>query len=219
MTVTPAPRTSWCMRLGEGEHVGLGRRVAGRVGQGLHPGGGGDVEDARRGRADHVGQERRGQRHRRLDQDPDLLELAGGVGLVKGAAGGKAGVVDQDLDVEPERLRCGRAVAGARPPWTRSAADRLGADAVLVVSSRGELVELLLAPRDEDQVVAAAGQLAGDLGADPGRGAGDQRGGRVRRGWGGSPPRSLHALPTRHGRRIPPNGGTPARHVPAAGPA
>ena len=133
-----------------------------------------------------AGQERRGQRDRRLDQHPDLLELARGIGLMKGAAGGKAGVVDEDLDIEPERRRCGPGAAAREAALPRSQP---------IVSARmpwlggelcGELVEPVLAPGDEHEVVAAAGELAGDLGADPGRGAGDQRGerrvGRLRLG-------------------------------------
>ena len=47
--------------------------------------------------------------------------------------------------------------------------DRLGANAVLGGELVGELAQALLAPGDQGDAVAAAGELAGDLGADPGR--------------------------------------------------
>jgi len=52
--------------------------------------------------ADHVRGEGRGQRDRRLDEYADLLELAHGIGLMEGAAGGKAGVVDQHVDLDAQ---------------------------------------------------------------------------------------------------------------------
>lgn len=39
----------------------------------------------------------------------------------------------------------------------------------------GELAQTLLPPGDQDQVVAAVGELAGELLADAGRSAGDER--------------------------------------------
>ena len=110
----------------------------------------------------------------------------------------KPGVVDEDLDVEPERLDA------AREPVSRSrlrqvATERLGPHAVLLAQLVRELVEPGFAPRDEEHAVAAPGQLAGDLGADSRRGAGDQC-------------RSAAArLREAHGHRsvsiLPPNGG------------
>jgi hypothetical protein len=49
-------------------------------------------------------------------------------------------------------------------------------DLVGIVQLLGQRVEAVLAPRDEDQVVAAATQLVGDRAADSSGGAGDQRG-------------------------------------------
>ena len=88
----------------------------------------------------------------------------------------KPGVVDEDLDVEPERLDLGRQLL-ARGRLTEVAGDGLGADPVVGFELLGELVEPVLAPRDEHETVAAGGELAGDLGADSGGGAGDEGGG------------------------------------------
>ena len=65
----------------------------------------------------------------------------------------------------------------------RSQPRRLGAHAVGGGELGGDLVQAILAPGDQDQVVAAGGQLAGDRGADAGRGSGDQ--GRAGGGGGG----------------------------------
>src|SRR5205085_2129952 len=65
----------------------------------------------------------------------------------------------------------------ALPHRRRRALDRLPvgdvADLVLAVELLGQRVEPVLAPRDEDAAVAAGGEGAGDRGADPARGAGD----------------------------------------------
>ena len=86
----------------------------------------------------------------------------------------KPGVVDEDLDVEPELGDLRRAV-GPRSRLGEVAGDRLDADAVLVGQLVGELVEARLAARDKHEPVAADGELARDRGADPGGGAGDER--------------------------------------------
>ena len=130
---------------------------------------------APRPRSTIAGRKARGERDDRLDQHPDLLELAVGVGLVERPAGGKAGVVDQDLDVEAELGDLTREPR-ARRGLGEVAGDRLGADAVGVGSSSASGVEAILAAGDEHEAVAARGELAGDRAADPGGGAGDQRG-------------------------------------------
>ena len=114
---------------------------------------------------DHAGHERRAQRDGRLDEHPHLVELAFGVGEMKRAPGGEAGVVDEDVDLESER-RDPRGQPLARGRLGEIAAERLGAHRVLGGDLRGDLLEAVLAPGDEDDAVAATGELVGDRGAD-----------------------------------------------------
>ena len=156
---------------------------------------------------DHVRREHRGQRNRRLDEHADLFEFSLGVRLVKCAVRGEARVVDEDLDLEPERLDLGRQLL-ARGRLTEVAGDGLGANPVVGFEILGELVEPVLAPRDEHEIVAARGQFTGELGADPGGGAGDEGSGA------GAWLRQAHgAIRERTCRRsagvVPPNGGKP----------
>jgi hypothetical protein len=84
-------------------------------------------------------------------------------------------VVDEDLDVESELLDpVGE--AATRRGLAEVARDRFDADSVLAGELFGELGEPGLASRHEDEPVAACGELSSDVGPDPGRGAGDERG-------------------------------------------
>ena len=100
-----------------------------------------------------------------------------GVGEVSAVA--EAGVVDQDLDLEAEALDLGGKPL-ARGRVAEVGGDRLGADAVALAQLAGQRAQTLLAPGDQGDAVPARGQLARDRLADPGRGARDQRGCRLR---------------------------------------
>ena len=85
--------------------------------------------------------------------------------------------------------------ATARPASSRSTSSRrgvrvaqvadldIGVDAVAEAQLLGQLAQALLAPGDQDDVVAAVGELARELRADARGGAGDHHGlpGRRRR--------------------------------------
>ena len=101
---------------------------------------------------------------------PDLLGVARRVVVEERARGAEAGVVDQQVDLDSElrdlvaqRGGLGREVAG----------DQRGPS---VGSSAGELLQPVGAAGDQDQVVAAGGELAGELFADSRGSAGDQCG-------------------------------------------
>jgi hypothetical protein len=145
-------------RLGEAQHVRLRRRVPGRVRHGLHAGRRGDVEDRPATALDHARQERRRERHRRLDQHPHLLEFAFGIGLVERlSAGGEAGVVDQDLDLEPEvREPCRDPPARGR--LAQIGRDRLHAHVVLVAQLLGQGGQPILPAGHQDEPVTTLGQ-------------------------------------------------------------
>jgi len=126
---------------------------------------------------DHAGGERRAECDNRLHQDPHLLQLPLGISRVERATGGEPCVVDEDVDIKPERLdpaRQPRAGGGLG----EVACDRLGADAVLGRELPPERNQAVLAAGDEHDVVAALCELARDLCADAGRSARDQRGRR-----------------------------------------
>src|SRR5205823_2973555 len=94
--------------------------------------------------------------------------------------GREPGVVDEDLDVEAQLAD----LLGQRSPRAgvgKVARDRLRAHSMTCRQLRGELVEALLATRDQDDAMSAPRQLVCDRTADAGRGAGDQRS----RGGGG----------------------------------
>jgi hypothetical protein len=88
----------------------------------------------------------------------------------------EAGIVDQDLDIEPESRDRGLHGVAARL-LAEVGGDHLGADAVGLRQLRGEFAQPLLATGDEDDAVTALGKLAGNRGADARRGSGDERGG------------------------------------------
>ena len=87
-----------------------------------------------------------------------------GVGLGDPAHRGEARVVDQDVDGDAELDQPGRQDGAGR------AVGEVGGEHVGLPAVRGDLVgegaQLVLAAGDEHEPVAAAGQPAGDLGAD-----------------------------------------------------
>src|SRR5262249_6961401 len=85
-----------------------------------------------------------------------------------------AGVVDQHVDGEsaPGDL-------AAQALWRSGVAevglDRLGAHRIALLQLGAKLIEAVSAPRGQDQVCAARGELARDRRADAGRSAGNER--------------------------------------------
>ena len=121
-----------------------------------------------------------GQRDQRLDVDAYLSDLALEAAGGERAVGAEAGVVHQQVHFE----------AAFRDP-RRKRADRVrrlkvchlhlgthGKRAKLC----GECVQALATAGDQHEVVAAGGELAGELLPDPRRGARDQGGAVVTRG-------------------------------------
>ena len=91
--------------------------------------------------------------------DADNLCLALRVEFQEAAPEAEAGVVDEVIDLDPELLDLGRQLG------------RLGDEIALDHVCRGgellgELLEAVLAAGDQDQVVAAGRELAGELLAD-----------------------------------------------------
>jgi hypothetical protein len=111
----------------------------------------------------------------RLDVEAHDLLLAFEVGLEQRRHRAEAGVVADADD---------GALAGEQPLDELAAALRdgqvahldVGVDAVRQPQLLGQLAQPLDAAGDQDEVVAAAGELVGELGSDPGRGAGDDDG-------------------------------------------
>ena len=112
------------------------------------------------------------------------------VELEEAAAEAEAGVVDQQVHVDAELLDLARELG------------RLGGEVAVDDVGRGrellgELLEPVLAAGDQDQVVAAAGELAGELLADARGRAGDQ----CRLGHGSEPIPKPRESRTREPRR------------------
>ena len=99
---------------------------------------------------------------------------------MNGTRAAEAGVVHEDLDVELERLHLREHLVAALIR-AEVGGDVLGADAVRLIDLVGESLEAILATGDERQAIATLRELARDLLADPGRGAGDEDGGRISR--------------------------------------
>ncbi len=95
-----------------------------------------------------------------------------------GPRAAEAGVVDQDLDVQAERLDLREHLLAARIR-AEVGGDVLSAHAVRPVELLGQGLQAILAPGHEGHAVAAGCKLAGDLLADPRRSAGDECSGRV----------------------------------------
>ena len=78
----------------------------------------------------------------------------------------EAGVVDEDLDVEAERLDLREHLVAGRVR-TEVGCDVLGANAVRVIELLGQRLQAILTPRNEGDAVAARGELPGDLSPMP----------------------------------------------------
>jgi hypothetical protein len=87
----------------------------------------------------------------------------------------EAGVVDQQVD-RPRRIRQPRLHQGQLRPVGQVGGHDLHVDVVLVPECLGDRLQPLPVPRDQHEVVAAAGELGGERVADSGGGAGDQGG-------------------------------------------
>ena len=173
VTVTPLPLSSaWVASLSD-EHEGLGRGVGGGAGDRLKGGCRGDVDDRAAAALGHRRRVTRLQVEQRLAVERDHGDDALAVGLVKRCRVAEAGVVDQHLDVETEHVD-----GGGEPVALLGSAevggDRLDADAMLARDLRRQLAQAILAAGDQGEAVAAAGELARDLGSDPRGGARDQ---------------------------------------------
>ena len=87
----------------------------------------------------------------------------------------EAGVVDQQLD-RPVAVGHPALDRASWPRSARSAGSTSTSTPYAARSSVGDGLQPLLVAGDEHQVVAAGGELAGELVADPGGGAGDEGG-------------------------------------------
>ena len=162
-------------RLGEREHERLRRAVGGLERHRLEGDQRGEVEHGALSPLGHRGEEVAGERDDRLAVGGDHRRLLGLVELGEAPAAAVAGVVDQHLDGQPAAVELAvQAAAAARVGDV--GADRLGAHAVGVGELLGQLDQPVLAAGDERHAVAALGQPARQLRADPRRGAGDQAG-------------------------------------------
>ena len=147
----------------EGLHEGDGERLAGAVGglvgKRLHSSGGGDGDHASAAALDHSGEEGVGEGDDGLAVDPDHLGLALGVELEEAAAQTEAGVVHQQVHVDPELFDLAGKLRGL---GSEVALDHVGRRRELL----RQLLEPVLSARDQDQVVAPRGELPRELLAD-----------------------------------------------------
>ena len=164
--------------LGEAEDERLRGGVGGGEGNRLEGGGRRDVDDRPAAAIGHRRAEARLEVDERLAVERDHRGEARGIRAVDRARAAEAGVVDEDLDVEPKRLDLRQHLVAAGV-GAEVGGDVLGADAVRLVELLGERLQAILAAGDEGHAVAAGGELAGDLLADARRSAGDEGGGRV----------------------------------------
>ena len=167
--------------LGEAQREGLARRVGRLAGDRLHRRRGGDDEDRPAALArDQLRDVGARQRDHRLAVQPHHVTLALHVQVGELPGRAVARVVDEDADLEAQRLD---------PPGERAdrlgvdevAGERLGAHAVRLAQLGGERLQAIGAAGDQHDAVPARGELPREVGADPRRGAGDQRGGGGRR--------------------------------------
>ena len=104
------------------------------------------------------------------------------VRAVDRAHGREAGVVDQDVDGQASLLDQGGELA-ARARIGQVGRHHLGSHAVCVCDLVRQRLQPVFAPCHQREAVPAPRELAGDLGADARRRAGDEGGGVVLRGW------------------------------------
>ena len=163
-------------RVAVAEHERLGGAVGRLARERLEGGRRGSVQDGAPVAADHARREDGAQVDHGLDVGPEHVELAGPVGAHDRAHGGESGVVDQDLDAQAEPVDPGRQLAPGRFVGQVRGQD-LGPDPRGAGDGGGQLLQAVLAPGHQRHPVAAASELAGHLGPDARRGAGDQAGG------------------------------------------
>ena len=185
----PSPLQLLVHRLAEAEHEGLRRRVRGGARNRLEGGGRGDVDHRASTARDHRRQVARLEVEQRLAVESKHRDEPLPVEVEHRFRSPEAGVVDQDLDLEPEALDLrDQPLAGGLV--AEVGGDRLGAHPVVPAQLAGQRAKALLTPRHQGDAVPARCQLARDRLADPGGGARDQRGCR------------LGGLRERHGRRL-----------------
>ena len=123
---------------------------------------------------DHPRQDRPGQPDRRVDVDPDHLQMIRGLALDEPGPTAESGVVDEEV----ERLAPGDTAldAGEAVGRREVGLERFDLHAVLLPELRGESFEAIETPGDEDEVGPRRGQPAGVFRPQAGGGAGDQSG-------------------------------------------
>jgi len=158
---------------------GLGSRVASLAGERLEASGGSHVEDRAATARHHLLNRTRRQVDDRFDVDAHLGDFGVDRGVRHRPDGADACVVHQHLDGEPapldfvEQVSPGLGIGDV-------AADDLDAN---VFQFGGEVLESVLAARDERDAVATGGEFTGEVGTDARRRSGDDGGGG-RRGCG-----------------------------------
>jgi hypothetical protein len=143
------------------------------VGKRLVRSGAGDVDDDAPAAGHHARQHPLRELHHGDVVELDLRGQAGRVGFRDGAVRGEAGAVHQDVHgLAPfgDAAREGVGAAGL----LQVGRDDLGLDGVARFELDRKVTQLVLAAGDQDEVRAAGGQVAGERGADAGRGAGHQ---------------------------------------------
>src|SRR5262249_10281911 len=176
-------------RLAEREDVGFRRIIDRHSGTRQEGGDRGHVENAALAAFQAV-DEREGERGERTNIDVDHGELLSAVELVGDPEQAEAGIVDDDLGLQPEPGQCLANITHGVDPrhigaQNRRARSPLGGNGI------GKRVERLLASRDENDFVTVRGKLMGKRGPDAGRSARDHGDGTLVQSHGDADPRWL----------------------------
>ncbi len=163
-------------REAEVEHEGLRGTVDGEVRGGLEARRGGHVDHRTPAAREHAGQQLVGEVDEGDHVDHQLVVVALPVDGLERAAGAEAGVVDQEVHGEAPVGEFGADTAGGVGSGEVLDQD-VGGDAVGLAEALGEVVQAVGGAGDQDEVVAARGELGGELGAEAGGRAGDQSSG------------------------------------------
>ncbi|MEI2652309.1 MAG: redoxin family protein [Microthrixaceae bacterium] len=162
-------------RVTVGEDERLGRGVPGLTGKRLERGRGCHVQDRTGPPFGHAWHEQAAEVCDRLDIGADHPDLRRRVAGAHRPRRRQSGVVDEHLHSEAAFVERG-SDGGTGVDVGEVGGDHLRPDAVPVAQFGRQLVERTLPTRHEGDAVSAAGQLAGDLRADPRRGAGHDAG-------------------------------------------
>ncbi len=160
-------------RFGERAHEGFRGTVHGHIGHGLERRRRRNVDHAASAAREHAGQKGVREGDEDVHVHGDLIVFALGLERLEAAVGPEAGVVHEQVDV---RAEAGNARSDAR---RRAGLGQVDDEHVRALGPGGahadsEFVEPFPAPGDQNQVVAASGQLQGEFVADPRRRAGDE---------------------------------------------